>query len=56
MCIGDGFARMELPIILAMVSQRYALHLEPGFVAELDPVVTLRPGNGIQVTAKELVA
>ena len=56
MCIGDGFAKMEMPIILAMVAQRYALHLEPGFVPELDPVVTLRPGNGIQVTAKELVA
>jgi len=56
MCIGDAFAKMEMPIILAMVAQRYALHLEPGFVPELDPVVTLRPGNGIRVTAKELVA
>jgi cytochrome P450 len=55
MCIGDGFARMEMPIILAMVAQRYSLQLEPGFVPELDPVVTLRPGNGIQVTAKDLV-
>lgn len=56
MCIGDGFAKMEMPIILSMVAQRYSLQLEPGFVPELDPVVTLRPGNGIQVTAKDLVA
>jgi len=56
MCIGDSFAKMEMPIILAMVAQRYALELEPGFVPELDPVVTLRPGNGIQMAAKELVA
>jgi cytochrome P450 len=56
MCIGDGFAKMEMPIILAMVAQRYAVNLEPGFVPELDPVVTLRPGNGIQAVARELPA
>ncbi|HVE83061.1 MAG TPA: cytochrome P450 [Myxococcales bacterium] len=56
MCIGDSFARMEMPIILSLVAERYAVHLEPGFVPELDPVVTLRPGNGMWVTAKEVVA
>ena len=56
MCIGEGFAKMEMPIVLAMVAQRYALHLEPGFTPELDPVVTLRPRNGLQVTAKDVVA
>jgi len=56
MCIGEGFAKMEMPIILAMVAQRYALHLEPGFELELDPVVTLRPKHGVQVTARDLAA
>jgi cytochrome P450 len=47
MCIGNAFAAMEMQIILAMVTQRYHLSLQPGFKVEEAPQVTLRPKNGV---------
>jgi cytochrome P450 len=50
MCIGNAFALMEAQLVVARVVQRYRVDLLPGHPVELDPVVTLRPKNGIHVT------
>jgi cytochrome P450 len=50
LCIGNAFAMMEAQIILAMVVSEWSLALEPGFVVELDPSVTLRPRRGLFMT------
>ncbi|MSP60074.1 MAG: cytochrome P450 [Myxococcales bacterium] len=55
-CIGNNFALMEAQIILAMVVQRYRLHLVPAQKIEPVPSVTLRPSVGIQVKLKPQVA
>jgi cytochrome P450 len=42
-CIGEGFAMLQLPLVVAMVAQRYRLTLLPGRPAEVEAAVTLRP-------------
>jgi cytochrome P450 len=42
-CIGEGFAQLQLPLVVAMVSQRYRLSLLPARPAEVAVAVTLRP-------------
>jgi cytochrome P450 len=42
-CIGEGFALLQLPLVVAMVAQRYRLSLLPGRPAEVEAAVTLRP-------------
>ena len=49
-CIGNEFALMEAQLIIAMVVQRYRLQLVPGQHIEPDPIATLRPSSGVQVT------
>lgn len=49
-CIGNTFAMMEAPLILAMIAQRYRLHRVPGHALELDASITLRPRGGIPMT------
>ena len=49
-CIGNEFALMETQLIIAMVVQRYRLQLVPGQHIEPDPIFTLRPSSGVQVT------
>ncbi len=49
-CIGNEFALMETQLIIAMVVQRYRLQLVPGQHIEPDPIATLRPSSGVQVT------
>lgn len=49
-CIGASFATTEAMLILATVAQRFRVRLEPGFVAQPLPSITLRPIQGIQVT------
>ena len=49
-CIGNGFAMMEVQIILAMVVQRCRLWLVPGHPVEMDPLITLRPRGGVRMT------
>jgi cytochrome P450 len=48
-CIGNRFAMTEAILILAMVTQRYRLELEPEHPIELEPLITLRPKYGIKV-------
>jgi cytochrome P450 len=51
-CIGDTFALMEMPIILATVMQRARVELDSGFRMEIIGGVTLRPKNGLPVTVR----
>ncbi|EST54023.1 cytochrome P450 [Brevibacillus panacihumi W25] len=47
-CIGNNFALMEAALLLATIAQRYRLRLaQPDQKVELEPVVTLRPKNGL---------
>ncbi len=48
-CIGEGFAWMELVLLMATLSQRWKLRLVPGHPVELQPVVTLRPKHGMRM-------
>jgi cytochrome P450 len=50
MCIGNGFAMMEMQLVLAMVTARYRLDLVPWRAVEVEPSVTLRPRSGIWMT------
>ena len=50
-CIGEPFAWMEGQLLLATIAHRYRLRVMPGYVAELDPQITLRPRHGMPVLA-----
>jgi len=50
-CIGKGFALMESTLVLALLAQRYELHLMPGRRVETEAVATLRPRYGMWMTA-----
>lgn len=50
MCIGNNFALMEMQLILATVAQHYQLQLVPGHPVEPEPLITLRPRQGILMT------
>jgi cytochrome P450 len=41
---------MEAQLVIADVVQRYRLQLVPGHVVEPEPMITLRPRNGILMT------
>jgi cytochrome P450 len=47
MCIGAGFARMELRLVLATLARRYRLHAAPGQRVATLPRVTLSPDGGL---------
>jgi cytochrome P450 len=48
-CVGAGFAMMEVALLLAAIAQKFRLALAPGASLELLPTVTLRPKQGIQM-------
>ena len=50
-CIGKGFALMESTLVLALLAQRYEMHLMPGRRVETEAVATLRPRYGMWMTA-----
>lgn len=50
-CIGDQFAMMEAQIVLATVLRRVRLTLAPWQVVEPEPLVTLRPKDGLAMFA-----
>lgn len=47
LCIGNNFAIQEMQVCLAMLLQQFSIKVEPDFVPELDPLVTLRQKNPI---------
>ncbi|MBI1259818.1 MAG: cytochrome P450 [Chloroflexi bacterium] len=56
-CIGNSFASMEACLMLATMAQKFQLRLKPGQVVETEPLITLRPKNGLhmRVEAREAV-
>lgn len=49
-CIGNNFALIEAQLILATLAQRYRVRVVPNHPVVLDPLITLRPKYGLQVT------
>jgi cytochrome P450 len=52
-CIGNSFAMMEARILLAVISQHYALALAPNANVQAEMLFTLRPKHGIPMVAKQ---
>lgn len=46
-CIGNSFALMEAPLLLATIAQRCRMRLADGRMPGLDPLATLRPKGGM---------
>ncbi len=49
-CIGQSFALMEMVLMAAIMSQRFAFDLVPDDPVELEATLTLRPKHGVHVT------
>lgn len=50
LCIGNTFALMEAHLILAMMAQTYSPRLVPNQRVVPEPIITLRPRDGLLVT------
>jgi cytochrome P450 len=48
-CIGNGFAMMEMQLVLATLLRRYRVRLGPGDMPTPEAYVTLRPRGGVPV-------
>ena len=49
-CIGQGFAQLETALVIAAIAQKFRFRLKPGFPVVPEPLVTLRPKYGIEMT------
>jgi len=49
-CIGEGFAWMELILVLATLAQKWKFELLPGHPVVPQPLITLRPKHGMMLT------
>jgi cytochrome P450 len=49
-CIGEGFALQEAAIVIATLARRFRFRLAPSDPVVPEPLVTLRPRHGIQMT------
>ena len=54
LCIGNHFAQIEGVLLLAAVTQRYRLELAAGQKVKVDPLVTLRPHDGLHMRLHKL--
>ncbi len=53
-CIGNNFALMETALLLSTIAQRFRIRLaHPDRPVEPEPLVTLRPKNGLQVVLEK---
>ena len=52
-CIGQGFALLEAALVIATLAGRYRFRLVPGQTIAPEPLVTLRPHDGIRMTIHE---
>jgi len=55
-CIGERFAWMEGVLLLATIGQQWRFQLAPGHVVAIHPQITLRPRNGMKMTAHRVLA
>jgi cytochrome P450 len=53
LCIGNNFALMEMQFVLAMMVRRYTFELVPNQRIDVNPLITLRPRNGIKVKVRK---
>lgn len=53
LCIGNGFAMMEIQLILATIVQRYRLDLVPSHEVNMTTTPTLQPAGGLPMTLHE---
>ncbi|HEU5381333.1 MAG TPA: cytochrome P450 [Ktedonobacteraceae bacterium] len=53
LCIGNTFALTEAQLILATLAQTYKVRIVPEYPVIPEPLVTLRPRNGMQVTLQQ---
>ena len=51
-CIGEGFAWMEARLLISTIARRWRFEHDPTHEVELQPVVTLRPRNGMPMTVR----
>ncbi len=51
-CIGMSFAMMEAQLILATIAQKFELEVAPGFQPLAQPLITLRPRDGMPMTVR----
>jgi cytochrome P450 len=52
-CIGNHFAMIEGPLLLALIAQRYEMDVPPGHTVEPEVAVTVRPKNGLQMMLRK---
>jgi cytochrome P450 len=53
-CIGQEFAVFEAVVAIATVVRSFRLALPPGAVVEPEPVLTIRPRGGMNMTVEPL--
>jgi len=53
MCIGNNFAMMEIIMVLAKMVYHFDFSLSPDQKIEPEPLITLRPKNGIQINLRK---
>jgi cytochrome P450 len=49
-CVGKHLAELEACLSIAVIAQRYCLRLVPGTRIDPEPVLSLRPRNGLPMT------
>jgi len=49
-CIGQGFALLESALVIGTIAQKFQFRLSPGHPVTPEPLVTLRPRQGIRMT------
>jgi cytochrome P450 len=52
-CIGNHFAMIEGPLLLALIAQRYELNLLPARPVEPEVAVTVRPKDGLKMIVRK---
>lgn len=52
-CLGEAFAWLEGILVLATFAQMWRLRPTPGYKAELEPLITLRPKGGMPMTLEK---
>jgi cytochrome P450 len=55
-CIGNTFAMIEMPLVVAMVAQKYRVDLVPGQVVFPEPAISLRPRDPVMVMLERAAA
>lgn len=51
-CTGEAFSLLMMPLVVALVTRRYRMRLEPGYSVERALEFFLRPSNGLPVTVE----